>query len=358
MPAIYAYRKNRSIKRIIFESVMKWNGQHFESMSTSSIKQIAGRAGRYRTAAQGEENEVGTESLDTAVGVKMKRLPTMSSAQNLGLVTALEPMDLSVVKKAMQTEADPIMSAGIFPPTNVLLQFAAHYPENTPFSFILLRLHELALKHPRFHLCLLKDQVKIADAIEPVKDLTINDRIIFSAAPVNLRSPKMTEVLQALARCVANNGGGGLLDISEINLDVLDIELTTGKEYLNKLEDLHKALILYLWLSYRFAGVFSSQRMTFHVKSLVEEKIDKVLSQLSYGKETRALIRKQRQKDLVRDFQVDEQDLDAERGEESNNFSVIRKHTSPPSTGFWGRRPHRLIDIPHMPRERPSVTAG
>ncbi len=356
---IRAYTIYRSIKRIIFESTSKWNGQRFEAIPISSVKQIAGRAGRYRTATQANETEVPAEPLETHSTTKSNnRLPIASPAQNLGLITTLEPMDLSVVRKAMQTEADPIMSAGIFPPTNILLQFAAHYPENTPFSYILLRLHELALKHPRFHLCVLKDQIKIADAIEPVKGLTISDRIIFAAAPVNMRSPKMSEVLQALARCVASNGGGGLLDVPEIELEVLDLEFTSGKEYLHKLEDLHKALILYLWLSYRFAGVFTNQRMTFHVKSLVEEKIDKVLAEVTYDKDKRKLLRKQQQKDLLRSFKVDEEDFDPRVREPTVNFTINRKRYSSSSPAVVDRRPYRVLELPEMAKETPSATAS
>ena len=262
-------------------------------------------------------------------------------------------MDLSVVKKAMQTEADPIMSAGIFPPTNVLMQFAAHYPERTPFSYVLIRLHELALKHPRFHLCILKDQVRIADAIEPVKELTISDRIVFIAAPVNTRNSRMASILQALAQCVANNGGGALLDIPEIDLDVLDLELTTDKLYLNKLEDLHKSLILYLWLSYRFTGVFTSQRMTFHAKSLVEQKIDKVLSQVTYEKGKRDLIRRKRQANIFRNG-----GSDFEPEDEATEPIDTRTHTFPSSTSVPLRTPHRVLEVPAMSSEGSSAVAG
>ena len=343
---------NRSIKRIIFESTLKWNGHQLETMSTSSIKQIAGRAGRYRTAAQADVNDDPTESFDKKGTSKIIRSPIASPAQSLGLVTTLEPMDLSVVRKAMQTEADPIMSAGIFPPTEILMRFAAHYPENTPFSYILLRLHELALKHPRFHLCVLKDQVKIADAIESVKDLTINDRIIFTAAPANTRNPHTAVVLRALAQCVANNGGGALLDLPEIDLDVLDLELTSGKGYLNRLEDLHKSLILYLWLSYRFAGVFKSQRMTFHVKSLVEQKIDKVLSRVTYDKGKRDLIRKQREEILLQNIGVPFEN------EESTKDSSTRIRTFPSKFDDPAHKLYRVLDVSGIPSQRPSAAAS
>jgi hypothetical protein len=88
-------------------------------------------------------------------------------------------------------------------------------------------------------------------------------------------------VVKALARCVADQSGGKLLDIKEIKLELLDQPVDVeNKEYLRELENLHCALTLYLWLSYRFAGVFRSQALAFHVKSLLEERIDTYLSRV------------------------------------------------------------------------------
>ena len=342
----------RSIKRIIFETTSKFNGYKFETLPVPAIKQIGGRAGRYRIATQANDQEFPAQNSDTNSPITSKKLQMASPAQNLGLITALDPVDLAVVRRAMQSEADPIMSAGIFPPNKVLLQFAAHYPVKTPFSYILIRLHELALKHPRFHLCVLKDQVMIADAIEPVEELTISDRITFTAAPVDMRNPKMPGILQALARCVANNGGGALLDIREIDLDILDLEVTTQKDYLTELEALHKALILYLWLSYRFYGVFMNQRMAFHVKALAEEKIDKVLTQATYDKDKRKVIKKQRQKELLRNFQLDQEDFDDQH--EEQNADILLSHRNPIPRGPRAE----ILGLTETSAERPTAIAA
>ena len=348
----YHTHRYRSIKRIIFDTTLKFNGQTFETISSSSIKQIGGRAGRYRTAAQANDMKPLSEDSNDDVTTMPKKLSMASAVQNLGLITTLDPVDLGVVRKAMATDADPIMSAGIFPPTSILLQFAAHYPVKIPFSYILMRLHELALKHPRFHLCILKDQVQIADAIEPVKELTINDRITFTAAPVDMRSPKMAEILQALARCVANNGGGALLDIREINLDILDLEVTSDKEYLTTLEALHKALVLYLWLSYRFNGVFSNQRMAFYVKSLAEEKIDQVLARATYDKEKRKIMKSQRQKELLRNLQIGLEDIDGQHDEQITESPGSSKNQLSP------KQKKQILDYPAIPTTSHFATAA
>ena len=267
----------------------KHNGRKRAVLGISEIKQIAGRAGRYRTAAQAQDcvkSDRSNTNLDVA---KPKDILASSPASNLGLVTCLNGEDLPTVREAMQSEAQPLKSAGIFPPDSILLRFATYFPTNTPFSYILLRLHELSRLHSRFHLCDLVDQIGIADIIQPVEGLSTMDRIHFCSAPVPLREPGFDEIVRAYARCVAKQGNGSLLDIPQLNLEVLDVPATKDRAYLQKLEKMHKALVLYLWLSYRFEGVFSSRPMAFYVKGLFEEKIQQVLSEFKWDRKGRVL---------------------------------------------------------------------
>lgn len=200
----------------------------------------------------------------------------------------------------MQSEAEPIMSAGIFPPKSILMQFAAYFPPSTNFSYILLRLHEISALNPRFMLCQLRDQASIADVIQPVTNLTTQDRITFCASPANTSQKGMDVILLAYARCVGDYSSGALLDIPELDIGVLDEEITLSQNCLERLEMLHKALVLYLWLSYRFAGVFINQAMAFYVKGLVEERIDKLLTEFSTSPHIRARMKKMRERSMRR----------------------------------------------------------
>ena len=262
-------------------------------IDAATIKQIAGRAGRYRTAAQAE-GPAGSLNESVEGSKTSSALP----APSIGLVTTLHPADLPIVCKAMQGEMDPITSAGVMPPTSVLIKFASYFPPSTSFSYILLRLHELSLRHPRYHLCVLKDQIAIADIIQPVQNLSIHDRIVFCAAPASVRDDGMFSVLGAFASCVGDGSSGALLDIPQIPLDVLDEPIEANRDYIANLERLHKTMILYLWLSYRFAGVFINQAMAFHVKKLVEERIDMTLAEYMFSPAIRKRIEKMRNEAL------------------------------------------------------------
>ncbi|TEY79625.1 hypothetical protein BOTCAL_0043g00290 [Botryotinia calthae] len=274
---------NLSIKRVILESVKRNNGTDFMTLPISEIKQIAGRAGRYKTARDAIE----AGSVDVTDGA-----PTKPTEPPVGLVTTFYKTDHDILSSAMSKDAAQMTTAGIFPPANVIERFAEYFPKSTPFSYVILRLHELGSLSSQFHLCQLKEQAAIAYIIQEF-DLTIRNRLIFLAAPVSLRDPGVDKVVKAFARCVSNNTGGHILNISELSLELLDEDpdtFTRQEErdtYVRSIERLHKNITLYLWLSYRFAGVFHSQTLAFHVKGLVEEKIDLCLAKAEWQEKAR-----------------------------------------------------------------------
>ncbi|SMR58207.1 unnamed protein product [Zymoseptoria tritici ST99CH_1E4] len=296
---------NLAIKRMIFESSSKFDGVARGPLSIAAIKQIGGRAGRFRTAAQATDAAATPEALEKARAAQPTIDPhgvyIMNRAgdvpDNIGLVTTLEDFDYPVVLSAMRSEPEPLATAGIFPPTPVLERFASYFPPGTPFSYILTRLHELSQMHRRFHLCGLRDQVWVADLIEPVQGLTINDRNMICACPAAKGDIELwRKLMPAFARCIATGSGGDVLDIEELPLDILDEADTITREQLKKLEQLHKGLVAYLWLSYRFAGVFRTRPLATHVKGLVEEKIEYVLANLNLDAKKRRAMLQQKDK--------------------------------------------------------------
>jgi ATP-dependent RNA helicase SUPV3L1/SUV3 len=288
---------NLAIKRVVFEASNKFDGAARRTLSVADIKQIAGRAGRFRTAAQATETETSNETKNEE-GKEPAKAETPDP--NNGIVTTLEKFDFPVVKAALASEPEPIRTAGIYPPATVLERFSSYFPPGTPFSYILTRLHELSLMHKRFHLCALKDQVWVADLIEPIQGLTISDRNTICSAPASQTDADLwRELMPAYARIIAEQSGGNLVDIPQLPLEVLDAEPSPSREYLRELERLHKGIVTYLWLSYRFAGLFTTRALAFHVKEMVEEKIEEVLSQFSFTEAQRRKIAAKREKSIL-----------------------------------------------------------
>jgi ATP-dependent RNA helicase SUPV3L1/SUV3 len=256
---------NLEVKRVIFESAFKFDGLAFRPLTTPEMKQIGGRAGRFRTANQEK------------TGDTSKPAP--------GLVSALDAEDLKMVRAAFKKDVAPIATAGIFPPSSVIERFHSYFPPRTPITFVLARLREMSRLSPRFHMCDITAALQIAEIIKPY-DLSVTDRCVFLNVPVNLRDPKQVKVLQSFAQCVADLGSGRLLDFDAVDLEVLDAARPTlaaeQVTYLHRLESLHQAITMYLWLSYRYQGVFQSQALAFKVKAMAEEKITEHLEKLSF----------------------------------------------------------------------------
>lgn len=285
---------NLSIKRIVFDTTWKFDGASFQPLAIPELKQIAGRAGRYRTARDATMKK----PIDLTDGVPADVLSPSELAAtkgsppqgDTGNVTTFEQQDLQTVHDAMSKEPAPLKTANVLPPTAMLTRFASYFPSTTPFSYILLRLHDIATVGSCFKLCRLQDQIEISDLIQG-SNLSIRDRIIFSAAPASLRDPGLPEIVQELAECVAQQSNGHILEIKSIPFELLDIKQEEyeggASAYLRATETLHKAITMYLWLSYRFAGVFQSQALAFHLKDMVESKIDDALGKVSYDERRR-----------------------------------------------------------------------
>jgi ATP-dependent RNA helicase SUPV3L1/SUV3 len=105
--------------------------------------------------------------------------------------------------------------------------------------------------------------------------------------------------MPAYARIIAEQSEGSLVDIPQLPLEVLEAEPSPSREYLRELERLHKGIVTYLWLSYRFAGLFNTRALAFHVKTMVEEKIEQVLSQFSFTEAQRRKIAAKREKNIL-----------------------------------------------------------
>ncbi|KAF2855866.1 P-loop containing nucleoside triphosphate hydrolase protein [Plenodomus tracheiphilus IPT5] len=295
---------NLAIKRVIFESTVKNNGITFAPLMTSEIKQIAGRAGRYKTAQQAITTD--TQSSDPVVGLDDTPSPPPAESQTVGWVTTLDKIDHVHLKRAMDREPEPITSAGLFPPSLIIERFASYFPPGTPFSYIMLRLQEISELQPRFHLCTLKDQLAIADVIHPVKALSTQERLTLCAAPANMRDKGQSDFLRSLAECIAENRPADLLEIAHIPLGAMDAPPTGGRGYLYSLELLHKMLVMYLWLSYRFPNILVSRSLANHTKKLVEDQIEETLTKFTSVRKSREDMMKMRRKEMKKLIEAEE----------------------------------------------------
>ncbi|OAG42917.1 hypothetical protein AYO21_02868 [Fonsecaea monophora] len=300
---------NLSVKRIVFHSVSKFNGTSIVQLSTAQIKQIGGRAGRFRNAHQAMNNT------------------PAASESNVGLVTTLNDEDLPLVRAATESEAAPIKRAGMLPPAEAMEELEGRLPKGIPFEYILRRLCGKAATHERFRVCSIRDQSRISRVIEPVRGLTMTQRIMLTAAPATSASQAMDVVMRAFARCVAERRQVTIVDVPEVQLEVLEKPVSGDRAYLESLEDLHKSLVLYLWLSYRFLGVFKDREMAVYAKELAEDRINTCLLEFSANPDLRKRVLSYKKRMALPQIQTDEtstteQESPSELPEESDALPV------------------------------------
>ena len=282
----------------------------------SEVKQIGGRAGRYRSALQTNDKD--------------------GDSSNVGFVTSLEDIDLPYIREALKSNPEPIRQAGLLPPDHMIQQFAEHFPPEVSFSYLLQRLGDLAQTDRRFFLCIKQGQDKIAAVLDRIKNLNVLDKLCFLKAPLSSGDEESQTIISAFASCVANNKSGALLSLPEMKLDVLDEPVSGNKEYLRALEYLHRSLVLYLWLSFRCGGIFTDRTLATHVKELVEIKMDRALTEFSANSKLQKASSLRRQIALLQqmhaemgtpspftptdehlDLELDESELEEDEAEES-----------------------------------------
>lgn len=283
---------NLEVKRVVFESVSKFDGTKMRFLTLPELKQIGGRAGRFRSAARA------TLTADTN---------TEAKKASAGYVTTLDPADLDLVTNSFEQDAPPITAAGIFPPASVVEKFASFFPAGTPLAFILLRLRDIARLSGEYKVCSMRDNIEVARMLHTLP-LSTRDLCMILAAPTSLQDPIGRDALVAVAKRIAYNQPGDLLDLPEIPLELLDYApefYPAGKNaFLRNLEGLHKTLTLYLWLSYRFNTVFRSQRLAFKAKEMVEEAIDKCLEGMDFSTANRSERLKMARKSIAKKAKV------------------------------------------------------
>ena len=227
---------NLSIKRMIFETTEKWNGKETITIKVPDIKQMAGRAGRFKVP--------GCKDAPLKFDAAGNTLPPVGP---VGYVTTLDESDLKVVRTALVTDAKPIRTAGILPLAYHVELFASQFPSTKPFSEILREMADYMRTSNIFHMCSMDEQIETAKLFDEIPGLTVADRMTFVIAPIG-RDPKTRLAVQKMAECVADGLDGSVLNIGAVDLEALDIK-TKSVEHLQRLEALHKSLIVYLWLS-------------------------------------------------------------------------------------------------------------
>lgn len=281
---------DRKIKRIIFESMHKWNGVSEIRLPTPQIKQIAGRAGRY-----------GVHTSPTAPDDASATATTTN-----GEATTLDEADMTILREAMAEPTVQVTQASLAATYETSRDFATLLPPDTPFSKIFNLVEAVAQTTPHYRGVGHAGWGEISDKINQIEPLSFQERYLLGTAPVNLRDPKVVATLISFTESFAagrrilmeewaeDSGVRTYLDKIEkarrATQQGTDRMVTVQganvytSEFLMSLESSHRCLTLYLWLSYRQTTIFCDREAARALRKRIENGIDFVLSGMKFSK--------------------------------------------------------------------------
>ncbi|KAJ0728240.1 putative RNA helicase [Helianthus annuus] len=205
---------NLNIRRVVFYSLSKYNGDKIVPVPASQVKQIAGRAGR------------------------------RGSIYPDGLTTTLHLDDLDYLIECLQKSFDEVKKVGLFPFYEQVELFAGQIA-NVTFSQLLQKFGENCRLDGSYFLCKHDHIKKVANMLEKVQGLSLEDRFNFCFAPVNIRDPKAMYHLLRFAQSYAQN-----VPVS-LAMGMPKSSARNDTELLD-LESKHQVVSMYLWLSNHF----------------------------------------------------------------------------------------------------------
>ncbi|KAI9597671.1 P-loop containing nucleoside triphosphate hydrolase protein [Syncephalis fuscata] len=248
---------NLNIRRIIFESMEKFDGKLVRPLQISQVKQIAGRAGRFQTAYA------------------------------IGEATTLQKSDLGKLHRAMNTPQDDLKVSnkldnfyGWSAPTVGTIEQFAHQLPNIPYYQLLEQFEDLAKLDGRYFMCNFRDAKVGNTNAERIEDLELllPDRYLFCVAPANVRDPiLMNHFTRWFASAFSENTAAHIADF--VNLPE---RAPSTKEALRPLESQHRVILLYIWLSYHYPDTFVDVDHARELKRVCEQMIDEGLTKIKF----------------------------------------------------------------------------
>lgn len=253
---------NLKIQRIVFWSIVKFNGTQMAQLSISATKQIAGRAGRF-SAMAGELE---------------------------GFVTTFNPRDLVFLKRIMKQPVVQLQKACIWPPNEFWVHYMSSFRKPMPLREAIRKFESAATYRnmKNYFLADFEQQYELLDIFLGAglhERMTIEDQLQLCLAPVNFRTADTAVIetairfFDAILRCESKTVFD--FDFLHSTILLLDLSLMSSQEkvmaVLQALETDHKLVLVFMWLSQRWPTIFVDKEGASDIKTLVEKRISEEL---------------------------------------------------------------------------------
>ncbi|SMN22813.1 similar to Saccharomyces cerevisiae YPL029W SUV3 ATP-dependent RNA helicase, component of the mitochondrial degradosome along with the RNase Dss1p [Maudiozyma saulgeensis] len=253
---------NLAIDRVIFNTDMKFNGKEMVTLTDSQIKQIGGRAGRFKS----------TNTSITSSGGEVR--PT-------GYITAVDPNVLGTIRRGMEAPVKYLESAVVWPTFEICSQLLVRFPPGTSFSFLLTRFSQQMKVHEdkTYKLPDFEDRLKNLALFEHIEDIPFADQLRLSCAPIK-DMPLVKDAFRKFCRTIANRHSRGLLSYN-FPFELLNYQCIDNEKYtLEQYEALYNIIMLFFWLGNRYPNYFidteSAKDLKYFCELIIFEKLDRL----------------------------------------------------------------------------------
>lgn len=253
---------NLSIERVIFTTYMKYNGQEMVELSSSNIKQIGGRSGRFKVAPTSGGN-----------GNKKQA--------SVGYVTGVSSEVLQAVKKGISSPIEYLPTAVVWPTDEICGKIMTQCAPGTQVTTLLetFALEVEKKSQKLFTLPELKSRLSNISMFEHMEEIPFFEKLRLSNAPVK-DSPMVKKAFVQFCETIAQRQTRSLLSYP-LPFDILDVRcIDDEKLTLEYYEALHNIIMVYFWLSNRYSTYFIDQESAHDLKNFCEmiifEKLDRL----------------------------------------------------------------------------------
>ncbi|KAL6526581.1 RNA helicase [Orobanche gracilis] len=223
---------NLNISRIIFSTLRKFDGVETRDLTVPEIKQIAGRAGRYRS-----------------------KFP-------VGEVTCLDAEDMPLLISSLSSPSPIIEKAGLFPNFDLLLMYSRLHPTYGLYQ-ILEQFVEKAKLSEKYFIADCEHLLKVAAVIDELP-LSLSDKYLFTVSPVDMDDDISSQGLTQFAKSYCKSRSVRLKEIFTPGT----LKVPKAHKSLKELESIHKVLDLYVWLSFHMEDSFPDRELAASQKAI------------------------------------------------------------------------------------------
>lgn len=234
---------NLPIRRVLFSTLTKFDGQQDRDLSVSEVHQIAGRAGRFGLHEEG----------------------------HVGVLREAEPDALRVLQSLLPRapKAPPGFKARVAPNAWHVQTIAQALGRDRLREVLGVFMEQLELDDAHFEVAGLAQMLTLAEHLDRrAGTLTLRERFVYAQAPVDPDAPLQFDAYLGWAERHALEGRAG---------EPLFVHEVDGHSRLDRMEQALRLASLWLWLDLRFPGTYGAVDAVTGFRDMLNDGIERQL---------------------------------------------------------------------------------